>query len=289
MEEVGFGRGNMKTRIIFVEGIPGAGKTTAVQQIGNICKEKGVVAHTYLEGHLDQPADYERVSYLQEENLSIILDKHSISPLLLNGFKETVENGVLIYYGKQEESRLFPEEFIKELSFYDVYNQSPTIYTTLIKRKWASFKKSLGHNDNVYILDCCLLQNPTTFLMAKNNLSNNFIQSFVKELINEIREFQPMVIYIEPADITQSFSHVQKERSTDWFEFVRDYYTTQEFGNSHGLSNDLNGVIQYLIHRIELEKEILSHSKIDWVHIQRSQSSFGQVNKMIEEEIFLRL
>ncbi|WP_064091774.1 P-loop NTPase family protein [Rossellomorea aquimaris] len=279
----------MNTRIIFVEGIPGAGKTTAVQQIGHILREKGIVTHMYVEGDLDQPADYERVAYLQEENLSFILDKHSISSLELNRFRESIEKGVLVYYGKLEESALFPEEFIKELSFYDVYNQPPTIYRTLLKRKWTSFKKSLGHNDHVYILDCCLLQNPTTFLMAKNNLSTTNIQSFITELINEIRGFNPLVIYIEPTDITQSFSHVQKERSNDWFEFVRDYYTTQEFGYNNGLPNDLTGIIQYLTHRVKLEKDILSHSEIDWVHIERSQSSFGKVNEMIKEEISIRL
>ncbi len=271
----------MKTRVIFVEGIPGAGKTSAVQRLAEILEERGITTKIFLEGDLDQPADYEGVAFVREDIEKVLIEKHKSSPLQLLSFREALENGSLIYYAKMKKSGLFSDEMIKEFSPYDVYEQPVEIFTALMEKKWGEFNKILSKSNEVYILDCCLLQNPTTYLSAKNNLHYEYIHSFILTLLQQIKDFKPLVVYIEPADINEAILHVKKERSTEWFDFLTDYYTKQEYGKYHCLSADLSGVVHYLTHRIQMEKNILSHSDVDWMHIQRNQDSWKHLNDSI--------
>ncbi|WP_175988153.1 hypothetical protein [Bacillus sp. Marseille-Q1617] len=279
----------MSGRVIFVEGIPGAGKTSTVQMISGVLKDKGLPVKAYIEGDPDQPADYEGVALLSKEELSSIKKSNSESAKGLQFYCERTEYGVLVHYAKMAESNRFPEDIINEISRYDIYNKEPEMYTALIKSKWEQFSGILAGTDAVYILDCCLLQNPTTFLSARNDLQEDFIEGFVRDLLDEVKKFRPLVIYLEPNDIRKALKHVMSERSGQWFNFVRDYYTTQAYGKNHDLKNDFNGVISYLTHRVKLEKSILTKANVDWIHIERDQTSWETVNHTIENELFRRL
>jgi hypothetical protein len=282
------GEMGMSGRVIFVEGIPGAGKTSAVQMISRILKDKGFPVKACIEGDRDQPADYEGVALLSEAQLSSIEKNNSESANGLQSYCERTEYGVLVQYAKMAESNGFQEKIINEISRDDIYNKEPVIYTALIKNKWAQFSEILASTDDVYILDCSLLQNPTTFLSARNDLSEGYIEAFVLDLLKEVKEYRPLVIYLEPSDIKKAFEHVMAERSEQWFNFVRDYYTKQTYGMNHNLTNDLEGVMSYLTHRVKLEKSILTRANVDWIHIGRDQSSWETVNNKIENELFLR-
>jgi hypothetical protein len=278
----------MSGSVIFVEGIPGAGKTSTVRMISRFLKDKGVPVKAYIEGDRDQPADYEGVALLSEVQLSSIENNNSESANGLQSYCERTEYGVLVHYAKMAESKGFSEKIINEISRDDIYNKEAVIYTALIKNKWEQFSEILASTDDVYILDCCLLQNPTTFLSARNDLSEEFIEGFVRALLDIVKKYRPLVIYIEPNDIKKALEHVMLERTEQWFNFVRDYYTTQSYGKNHGLKNDFNGVMSYLKHRVKLEKSILTGANVDWIHIERDQSSWETVNNKIENELFLR-
>ncbi|MGR3763389.1 hypothetical protein [Rossellomorea sp. NS-SX7] len=278
----------MSGRVIFVEGIPGAGKTSTVQMISEILKDKGLRVKACIEGEEEQPADYEGVALLSEEQLTYFEKNYSESPIDLQFYCEPTEYGMLVHYTKMSASRGFPEDLINEISSFDIYNEEPAIYTALIKYKWEQFNQILTKTDDIYILDCSLLQNPTTFLSARNDMQEDFIEEFVLALLNQVKKYQPMIIYIEPIDIKESFQHVMAERSEQWFQFVRDYYTKQSYGVNHGLTNDLKGVLSYLKHRVNLEKSILANANLDLIHIERDQSSWEAVNNRIMREISLR-
>ncbi|OIU73266.1 hypothetical protein [Rossellomorea aquimaris] len=278
----------MSGRVIFVEGIPGAGKTSTVQKISHFLKGKGIPVKEVVEGNLEQPADYERAAFLTEDQLKSIEEEYGIDAGSVSSYCEILEHGMLVHYERMSESEAFSESFIKELEQFDIYNTDPDTYILVIKHKWRLFKELLAGTDDVYVLDCSLLQNPLTFLIAKNDMPAEFIKTFVIDLLMLVKEYRPLVVYLEPKEIKKALEHVMAERSEQWFTFVRDYYTKQKYGINHNLTNDLDGIMNFLEERVTVEKSILKDSGVDWLHIERDQASWRDVITKIEDELNLR-
>ncbi|WP_141687695.1 hypothetical protein [[Bacillus] enclensis] len=284
------GRGEMKMsgRVIFVEGIPGAGKTSTVQKISHFLKGKDIPVKEVVEGNLEQSADYEGAAFLTEDQLKTMEAEYGIDAGSVSPYCEILEPGMLVHYARMGETEAFSKSFIKELEQFDIYNTDPDIYMMVIKHKWGLFKKLLAGADEVYVLDCSLLQNPLTFLSARNDLPAELIKTFVKDLLMLVKEFRPLVVYLEPKEIKKALEHVMAERSEHWFAFVKDYYTKQKYGINHNLTNDLEGVVKFLEDRIALEKSILKDAGVDWLHIERDQASWRDILTKIEDELTLR-
>ncbi|XXM74031.1 hypothetical protein ACQ0QQ_09150 [Lysinibacillus sphaericus] len=278
----------MSGRVIFVEGIPGAGKTSTVRKVSLCLKGKGINVIEVVEGILDQPADYEGVAFLTEDQLKSMVEEYGIAAGSISPYCEMMGRGILIHYARMSESGAFSETLVKELEQFDIYNTDPDTYILAIKHKWKLFKDLLADTDEVYVLDCSLLQNPLTFLSAKNDLPAEFIKTFVKDLLMLVKEYRPLVIYLKPKEIKKALEHVMAERSENWFAFVRDYYTKQKYGINHNLTNDLDGVVHFLENRITVEKSILKDAGVDWLLIERDQASWREVITKIEDELTLR-
>lgn len=88
----------MGTKLIIVEGLPGAGKSTTAQMVYNILKEKGVNAEFYGEGNYKHPADFDGVAYFNSDDFNILKQAHSSSSDVLDKIKIKYYNGYLIPY-----------------------------------------------------------------------------------------------------------------------------------------------------------------------------------------------
>ncbi|MCA1056520.1 hypothetical protein LCM10_16080 [Rossellomorea aquimaris] len=279
----------MVGNVIFIEGIPGAGKTSTVNMIAEFLRGKGVGVRAIVEGELDQPADYEGVAFLTDDEWMSIQKNHCKEAERMNNDRKPMLHGWLVHYSKMARTGDWPEKLIHELSIHDIYNKEPELYAALIKHKWQDLNEMLHGTDEVILLDCSLLQNPTTFLSAKHDIGEDGINAFVLDLIHAIRAHRRLVIYLEPREIRASFQHVMAERPDDWYHFVKDYYTTGAYGVNHQLSNDLEGVLTYLEQRVKLEKSILEVAEIEWLHIERNQSDWDDVNKKITDWLSLKM
>ncbi len=269
----------MNSRCIFIEGIPGAGKTTALETVSKMIQKQLSNVKTFYEGDLFQPADYEGVAFFSHEAFEVLLTKLTTTIEAL--YLEEVEDGILIHYKALLNNETIDERQFEYISKHDVYEQDVTVYQKLILYKWAQFSKTLESTEDVFIMDCCLLQNPLTMLQAKFDVSASEIKRFIIELFRMIEKYNPIVLYILPRDIRSSLQFVRTQRSNEWFTFVAHYYTQQNFGKNHDLTNDVDGVVYLLKSRVALEKSICQSFGEKAYIIERTQDSWNEMENTI--------
>ncbi|WP_113930375.1 hypothetical protein [Bacillus sp. P14.5] len=266
-------------KLILVEGIPGAGKTTACGYIGKKLKEGGSQARVYLEGDLDHPADYEGTAFVSSEQLGVLLikfpelkEKHAFQQ------HTGIYEGVLIPYYKLSQTGQLSREAAEELSKYDVYEMPPEVYKELILEKWKAFAEKVLSERCTVVADCCFLQNPLTMLMVKYNESYHSIKDFITEIEKIILSLNPILIYLEPLSVQEVIEDVKKKRSPEWFTHITQYYTEQEYGKAHSLPGGMEGVLLLLEERVRLEKQMIS-----LLEMKRAVIPVSVKNRRIEE------
>ncbi|GKX31479.1 hypothetical protein SH1V18_39590 [Vallitalea longa] len=280
----------MTTKLIIIEGLPGAGKSTTAQVVYDILKDKGFNVEIYCEGNYNHPADFDGVAYFDNENFNILQQVHSGSIDILNKIKIKYHNGYLIPYRKaiEEQKITYEDEIINDIIKNDIYELPIDVHTELILSKWNDFVNNYGKNDKVVIFECCFIQNPVTVSMIRNNTPKDVTMNYINSLAEKITPLNPMLIYVEQKDIKTSFNRVVNERSKEWFEGFLNYYTNQGYGLANNLK-ELDGVIQVLEARSRLERDV--YDSLELIKYKIDNSEFNnnllkeRINSIIESEL----
>lgn len=263
----------MGTKLIITEGLPGSGKSTAAQMVIDILKDKGVNAELFSEGNYNHPADYDGVAYFDEEDFRVLEESFKERKDVLDRMKIRYFNGYLIPFikGVKELKLLsYDDELFQRIAKNDIYELPIDLHRELILKRWREFTDTALVGDKIYIFECCFIQNPVTVTMIKSNLSKEASINYVNSLEDIIKPLEPVLIYVGQKSIKDSFSKAAAERSKDWFEFFKDYYTNQGYGLANNLK-DLDGILEVLKAREKLEKEIYDALKIKKYKIDNSE------------------
>lgn len=263
-------------KLILLEGIPGSGKTTAGIHLQCALEKKGLPVRFWREGNFDNPADFEGTARLNEGEYKSLVLRHAALSSLLQEHLVIQNSDYLLWYRKLQASypHEIPQTLIEELSRYDIYDGlSLETYQRLILQRWRDFQRSANGSDEITILECCLLQNPLTVMLARHNANPQKARQHVEQIAEIIANLHPLLIYLCPSDVRGALEHVRAERSKEWADFVIWYLTGQAYGTSHGLDG-YEGVIQFYEMRQRLELEIirglpipaliLDHVGTDW-------------------------
>jgi hypothetical protein len=249
-------------KLFIFEGIPGSGKTTTAVWMAQQLRGQGKEAYLFLEGNPEHPADYESVACLTMEQLEK-LEKDFPN---IHALAEQKEDWFFIPYAKLAES---DTELFKALQKFDVYELSVDDFCEVTLMRWREFAEKTVEEDKVYVLECCFLQNPFTFLLAKHNQTKEFIYSYLQKITEFISKLDPVIVYFEQDDIRDSLMRVRQERSKEWFEFLTWYYTEQGYGQARGIKGE-DGVIEFLEERKSLEKEVLNQLPVESIVLNNS-------------------
>lgn len=259
----------MKKLYIF-EGVPGSGKTTNAKWLASRLGDK---AKLFLEGDPQHPADYESVACLTEEQVIEFEREYSSirERLIRKG-----ERYFISYSGLYEEERVL----FDRLKAFDVYELPVEDYLEAALDKWKEFVQQALSEDEVYILECCYLQNPFTFLLAKHNCSEERIFNFLQQITNVLSVLEPVVIYFEQDHLAENLEKIRQERPVEWFDFITWYYTGQEYGKTRNLTG-VTGVLHFLEERKELEKKFLQESAVRSIVINNTNTDWERIHHQI--------
>jgi len=254
------------TKLYIFEGVPGSGKTTSAKWLAS---RLGESAKLFLEGDQQHPADYESVACLTEEQLNEVEQECPT----VRGMAIRKGERYYISYASLYEKDINTFERLKA---YDVYELPVEDYLEVALDKWKEFVQQAKSGPHEYILECCYLQNPFTFLLAKHNCSKEMIFNFLKKITNVILDLDPVIVYFEQDNVAENLEKIRHERPVEWFDFITWYYTGQEYGKERGLSG-VSGVLHFLEERKEWEKEflrgvpvrslIINNTNTDWKYI----------------------
>lgn len=223
------------TKLIIVEGIPGSGKTSTAQYVHRLIEAKGIEARLFLEGNLDHPADFEAVACLEPEEQAQVLAAFPEQRECLEQWASIQDGRTFYSFGKMGESGC-PEDLCSALARFEVYEHIPLqrYYEVSLKR-WQAFAARADREDALWIFECCLIQNPLTVLLAHHDRPEAEIKSHVLALAQAIQTLNPVLIYLDARNVQVTLEQVARQRPKEWLEFVIQYVTGQDYGQSLGL------------------------------------------------------
>lgn len=137
----------------------------------------------------------------------------------------------------------------------------------MILEKWSSFVKE-ADKDTVYVFNCIYLQNPMCETMMRFGMKEAASRSYIAEITELIKPFNPIIIYIDLPDVKAAIDRVLEERGTDWLNAVIDYHVSQGYGKQNDL-HGYEGYIRCLEERKIREHHILQELDIDYFTISQ--------------------
>ncbi|WP_108670220.1 hypothetical protein [Peribacillus acanthi] len=278
-----------ETKLIIVEGIWGSGKTTTAQNIQKKLLNRGKNHELFVEGNLKHPADFDGVAYLSGNEYRELTKLFPNYVRVIGKYTEEEGGYQLVHYKKLlQENNEVNQEFTSYISQFDVYdgNLSMETHIHVVLSQWRKFVENAKVSDNIWIFECCFLQNPLTAMLAKYNATDDTIKNYIQTLAKTIEPLNPTVIYLYQTNINETFDKACQERSLEWVDGVTHYVTSQGYGKAAGLAGK-SGTVAWLEKRKQLELEVLTVLPFESFIIETSDQNWSRIDIGIEQFLSL--
>ena len=273
----------MITKLILLEGIPGSGKSSAGDFVQGLLQRQGLPVRFWREGDFDHPADFEGVAGLSETDYQDLLARYPHLADLLHEHLTVRGADYLLSYRKLQHGHpeAIPQALVDELAGSDVYDGLPMAeYCRLALDRWRAFCQAAAQSDTVTILECCLLQNPLTVLLARHDADPQAARKHIARIATIIQPLHPLAICLSPSDARAALDRVRAERPAEWADFVTWYLTGQAYGQTHPIAG-WEGVIQFYEMRQRLEVELLAGLPLPSLVIEHAGQEWERCNAEI--------
>ncbi len=262
------------SKLILVEGLPGSGKTTMAEYVRDELSRRGLRAQLFLEGNLDHPADVESVACLTDVEYAALVEQFPDWRERLEAEATVQGEERFIGYRKLagQPGAAWPEALLKKLAAHEIYEQSPDAFRRLLRARWQAFTDRALAEDQVWVFECCFLQNPLTMLLGRHAEPVSAAQAFVLRLAQIARPLQPRLIYLDPGSARQTLERVAKTRPPEWLEFVIAYHTQQGTGRARGWAG-FDGLVKFYEMRQAVELDLLP--RLPWPYLRVPHSDWA--------------
>ncbi len=278
----------MNSRLILVEGIPGAGKTTTARKIKEKLIDEGKEAILYEEG-MSHPADMAWNACLKEDEYNDFIKKCSE---MWEGSKKSIskeelisriqrqtrieDNNVILAYTKID----FPEDcywsLIGDVASKEICDGRKSLdeFRDIHLRRWSKFAEQALLNDNIYIFECAFLQNHIFELLGVYEKSDEEIYLYLKILLETVKSLSPSIVYIEPSSVEDIIIQAANERKSpegsgpDWIDEVANWVSNMNFGKSHNLKG-IEGVFYFCKEGLRIDKLMIEKLNVPVTIIKR--------------------
>lgn len=279
----------MENRLILVEGIPGAGKTTTARKIKEKLISEGKNVILYEEG-MSHPADMSWNAYLNEEEYINFLSKCSA---MWETSEKTISKEELDYriemQARKEDKHVilaytkidFPEgcywSLIDEVASKEIYDGRRSLkeFTEIHLKRWERFAKKALLDDSIYIFECAFLQNHIFELLGIYEKSDEEILIYLNNLLKTVKCLNPCIVYIDPDDVEKIVMKAAAERKApdksrkDWIDEVSNWVSNINYGKSRNLTGK-EGVFSFYKERLRIDKIMITNLDIPVTIINRN-------------------
>ena len=250
-------------QIIFIEGLPGSGKTSFSRRLKKDFEKKGMDVISNQEGDF-HPIDLAWIALFNQSTLSKTIDKY---PSLTSQIKKHLvhENDLALLPYLKVKLDKDSKDFYQYCEQYEIYNEKDinkflNIHLDRIKYFLKNAK------DKVYIFECVSLQNHVNELLIGQAYSYPHILDYFKDFFKPFKSFRTKIYYIKQVNIEKTLKRVSDERLSDdleirknWIDHVIDFVENDKLKRYIGYK----GVIEYAKDRQATELKLLKDLQID--------------------------
>ncbi len=251
----------MNSKIIFIEGNPGSGKTTFAKRLETALLQMGKTVKMFQEGDL-HPIDLAWCAILEPSIYQkTILDYPMLKDDILRLSKKIGDQYVVAY--TKVNGKLAPKSFYETMANYEIYrSESLEPFKAIHQKLWREFPSSMDP-DTIYIFECIYIQNHINELILKYHMKEEEIVTYFKDLIEPLIPYHPTLFFIEQNHVEHCIQRVANERKTDdptrfkdWLDLVIEYIENTPYASKLGYTG-YDGIIRYFNDRQTLSLKLL--------------------------------
>lgn len=240
----------MKRKLnIFIEGIPGSGKSTLFKSL----RERLLEYNFYEEGDIS-PIELAWCAYMTKDEYEQMIQNF---PLLINRIQtySNIENQkYIVAYTKIHTDNI---EFYKYMEKFEIYGGRREIneFHNIVINRFRNFSTS-GN-----IFECSFLQNIMDELMLFAMYDDEQIIKFYKNIIQTIDLNKFFLIRLKSSKIRESILQIKKERINEkdeegWYNMMMEYLNQSPYGKTHQYK-EFDDLLKYFNRRISTENKII--------------------------------
>ncbi|AUD63726.1 hypothetical protein BK010_09030 [Tenericutes bacterium MO-XQ] len=258
----------MKHQLLFIEGLPGSGKTTFAKKLKKYYESKGIRVVQFSEGDL-HPIDLAWCTIMDKDQFDNILKKYPVlKDEILRLTKKEDDKFITAYTRVRHEE--VSQAFYDDMKSFEIYRTSDlnTFLETHLKR--YEYFSNHYDRDTLYIFECIFLQNHITELILNYNQSKEEIIDYFKKLIKPLLKLNPTIFYIYQNNIKHIFNKTIEERRTDqpdkyrdWIDEVVIYLESTHFAKTLNFLGK-EGMLRYGKYRQNLEQKVMKKLGLDY-------------------------
>lgn len=257
------------SKIYFVEGLPGAGKSTKAKEIYEQIKAKNKNVILMCEHDIENLIDISRKAFLSNEEYKEFLNKcNNIASLKnckyeyneikdkINRYTKKINNIYIISYFQIFFDNRELNEFISQLYKKEICNGNCSFneYKSVIFKMWEEFDSSI-QEDSIYVIDGGLLHNPLFDIIGYYNLTNEDVFDFYKNIFKIIKNSEIEIIYVKMNNIEET---IKERRSKRWIGQFSKWIEESQYGKENNLIG-FNGIIEFYKKKMEMEEIIIQY------------------------------
>lgn len=259
--------------LLFVEGIPGSGKTTQAAKLADRYSRQGFDVVCCREHSPRNPLDLTRKAVLDDRSYKSIVgsvisqlkdSKASHEDLMAFerqlGFA-TMEfsDWHIVSYLHLDLPECIGSDSLQNLRSYEVCDGRATAkeYESLIQALFRSFSKKCL-SDAIYIFDGTLMQNILFELLGQHMYSLTELKRFYLELLSPFEGMDVRVHFIEVKNVPERFKDVTDHRKNEhWAQRIDNWYQNTSWSNARSAIGDT--IIDYLCHQQIITKHLVTY------------------------------
>ena len=266
----------MRTNLILVEGIPGSGKSTIANKIGEYLSTNGVKTKVYTEGQLN-PVDLAWCAYIPIDNFDIILRSYPQYQKVIRENAHFENDHAIVAY---TQFPIIDPELYKLLESYEVFNNRVgfDVFQSLFSKRWGNFSKQTEKSDELTVFECAYLQNQLCELIYFYNMDQSNIEKYILTLTDTIKNINPILFYLNQPNINEHIRRIADQRvnvngEKEWLEKVIFYIENSPYGKMNNLKG-FDGVVKgfeirrqielNLIIKLPIKTYIISNQNYNW-------------------------